>query len=182
VNEEETLGHFPLPCESPAQGWQIRDRGRVGGEDEQSALTYAEKQAEHGGTWMHWDPLLTRAERARSPSKGVLVFTFTENVEAHRRQLERLWGGPLCVASAEITTDTQSGIVAHAADLLRREGRRQGLLCGSFGVSSDNSSGQRRVHVSALAWDPGKLSRWLSDALAGFPVEINSPLVAEPVP
>jgi hypothetical protein len=183
VNEEETLAHFPLPCESPPHGWQTRDPGRVAREDEQSAFAYAEKQAEHGGTWIHWDPLLTRAERARSPSqKGVLVFTFTENLDAHRRQLERLWGGPLCVASAEISTDTQTGIVEHAAALLRREGRRQGLLCESFGVHSDNSNGRRRVSVSALAWDPAKLSRWLSDALAGFPVEVNSPLVAEPAP
>ena len=183
VNEEETLVHFPMPCESPPQGFQIRDPGRVGGEDEQAAVTYAEKQAEHGGTWLHWDPSLTRAERARAPSKkGVFVFTFTENLEAHRRQLERLWGGPLCVAGAEITTDTQSGIVAHAAALLRREGRRRGMLCQSFAISSDNSNGRRRVYVGGLAWDPVKLSRWLSDALAGFPVEVNSQLVPEPAP
>lgn len=183
VNEDETLAHFPMPCERPAAGWQVRDAGRVRSEDEQSAFAYAEKQAEHAGTWLHWDPSRTRAERARSPTqKGVLVFTFTENLETHRRQLERLWGGPLCVASGEITTDTQNGIVARAAALLRREGRRQGMLCGSFGVSSDNSNGRKRVSVSALAWDPAKLSRWLSDALAGFPVEINSPLVAEPAP
>jgi hypothetical protein len=183
VNKEETLVNFPMPCESPPQGFHIRDPGRVGAEDEQAAVTYAEKQAEHGGTWLHWDPSLTRAERARSPSKkGVFVFTFTENLEAHRRQLERLWGGPICVARADITTDTQTGIVAHAAALLRREGRQHGMLCQSFALSSDNTKGPRRVHVGALAWDPAKLSRWLSDELAGFPVEVTSPLVPETTP
>ena len=183
VNEEETLTRFPLLCESPAQGWQIRDPGRVGREDKQAAVEYAEKQAEHSATWMYWDPSLTRAERTRSPpQKGVFVFTFTENLEAHRRRLERLWGGPLCVAKGDITSEVQSGIVSHAADLLRREGRRQGLLCESFGMSSDNSNGPNHIAVSALAWDPAKLSHWLSHELAGFPVHVNSPLVPEPAP
>ena len=183
VNEEETLTLFPLPCETPAQGWQIRDLRRVGRQDEQAAVTYAEQQAEHAATWIDWDPSLSRAERARSPSqKGVLVFTFTENLEAHRHRLEQLWGGPLCVATGELTREAQSGIVARAADLLRREGRRHGMLCGAFSVSSDISNGSNRVSVSGLAWDAAKLSRWLSHGLAGFPVDINSPLVAEPAP
>jgi hypothetical protein len=183
VNEEETLTRFPLLCASPAQGWQIRDPGRVDREHEQAAVEYAEKQAEHSATWMYWDPSLTRAERTRSPpQKGVFVFTFTENLEAHRRRLELLWGGPLCVAKGDITSQVQSGIVSHAADLLRREGRRHGLLCESFGMSSDNSNGPNHITVSALAWDPAKLSRWLSHELAGFPVHINSPLVPEPTP
>lgn len=183
VNEEETLARFPLPCESPAQGWQVTDPRRVRGEDEQAAVTYAEKQAEHSGTWMYWDPLLSRAERARaSAQKGVFVFTFTENVEAHRRNLERLWGGPLCVAAGELTSEVQSGIVAHAADLLRREGRSHGLLCGSFLVSGDISKGPNHVSVSGLAWDAAKLSQWLSHELAGLPVDVNSSLVSEPAP
>ncbi|HKO53074.1 MAG TPA: hypothetical protein VJV79_35435 [Polyangiaceae bacterium] len=183
VNEAETLTLFPLPCETPAQGWQIRDLRRVGRQDEQAAVTYAEHQAEHAATWIHWDPSLSRAERARSSSqKGVLVFTFTENLEAHRHRLEQLWGGPLCVATGELTREAQSGIVAHAADLLRREGRRQGMLCGTFSVSSEISSGSNGVSVSGLAWDAAKLSRWLSHGLAGFPVDIKSPLVAEPAP
>jgi hypothetical protein len=183
VNEEETLTSFPLPCERPAQGWQMSDPNRVRGEDQQAAVTYAEKQAEHSSTWLHWDPLLTRAERARSPShKAVMVFTFTENLEAHRRQLERLWGGPLCVAKGEFTSEVQRGIVSHAVDLLRREGRRQGMLCEHFGISSDNSNGPNRLTVGTLAWDPAKLSRWLTHELAGFPVHINSPLVPEPAP
>ncbi len=183
VNEEETLTRFPLPCESPAQGWRIRDPHRVGGEDEQAAVKYAEKQAEHSAIWMYWDPLLTRAERASSPhQKGVFVFTFTENLEAHQRRLEQLWGGPLCVAKADITSEVQSGIVAHAADLLRRGGRRQGLLCESFLMYSDNSNGPNHIAVSVLAWDPAKLSRWLSHELAGFPVHVNSLLVPEPAP
>jgi hypothetical protein len=109
-----------------------------------------------------------------------LVFTFTENLEAHRRRLEQLWGGPLCVAEGEMTSEVRSGIVSHAADLLRREGRRQGLLCESFGLSSDSSHGPTRLSVNAVAWDPAKLSRWLSHELAGFPVHIDSPLVPEP--
>ena len=183
VNEEETLARFPLPCETPAQGWQIRDPGRVGREDEQAAITYAEKQAEHSATWIRWDPLLTRAERARSPShKGVFVFTFTENLDTHRRRLEELWGGPSCVARGEVTREVQSGIVARAVDLLRHEGRQQGMLCTSFAISSDMSTGSNRISMSGLAWDAAKLSRWLSHELAGFPVNINSPLVAEPMP
>jgi hypothetical protein len=183
VNEEETLTRFPLPCERPAPGWQIRDPRRVRDEDEQAAITYAEKQAEHSATWIHWDPLVPRAERARASSqKRVLVFTFTEDLEAHRRHLERLWGGPLCVATGELTHEVQRGIVAHAVDLLRREGRRQGMLCESFSVSSDISNGLNRISVSGLAWDPAKLSRWLSNELAGFPVGVDSPLVAEPAP
>lgn len=161
----------------------MRDPGRVRGQDEQAAVTYAEKQPEHSGTWLYWDPLLSRAERGRaSAQKGVFVFTFTENVETHRRKLEQLWGGPLCVAAGELTSEVQSGIVAHAADLLRREGRRQGLLCGSFLVSGDISKGPNHVSVSGLAWDAARLSKWLSHELAGFPVDVSSPLVAEPRP
>lgn len=118
---------------------------------------------------------------ARS-QKGVFVFTFTENLEAHRARLERLWGGPLCVAQGDMTSEVQSGIASHAVDLLRREGRRQGLVCESFMISSDRSDGPNHLSVSALAWGPAKLSRWLSQELAGFPVHISSPLVPEPAP
>jgi len=180
VNEEETLTQFPLPCPSPPEGWQVRDASRVGREDEQAAIAYAEKQAEHSATWMHRDPMLNRAQRARSSSAGVLVFTFTEHLDVHRRQLERLWGGPLCVAPGELTSEVMSGIVSHAAALLRREGQQHGMLCESFVISSDHSDGPNRISVGALAWDSAKLSRWLSQELAGFPVHIDSPLQPEP--
>ena len=181
IDEAETLTSLPLPCEKPAEGWRVRDPGLVASEHEQAAATYAEKQSEHSGTWLHWHPPITRAERARfSPDKGVLVFTFTENLELHRQRLLGLWGGPLCVAAGELTHEVRNGIISRAADLLRREGRRHGLLCTSFGMSGGTADDPNRVTVGATAWDKEKLSHWLSHELAGFPVEIISPLEIEP--
>src|SRR6478735_7885290 len=67
VNEEETLKRFPLPCERPGQGWQTTDPSHAREEDQQAAIAYAEKQAEHSATWTTWDSFLTR--RARSPAQ-----------------------------------------------------------------------------------------------------------------
>jgi hypothetical protein len=183
IDEAETLTSLPLPCEKPAEGWRVRDPGLVGSEHEQAAGTYAEKQSEHSATWFSWHPSITRAERARfSPDKGVFVFTFTENLELHRQRLLALWGGALCVAAGELTQEVRNGIISRAAYLLRREGRRHGLLCTSFGMSGGSPGDLNRVTVHGAAWDKAKLSLWLSHELAGFPVEVISPLEIEPEP
>ncbi len=92
IDEAETLTSLPLPCEKPVEGWRVRDPRLVAGEDEQAATAYAEKQPEHSATWLHGHPFVARAERARFLSdKGVMVFTFTENLETHRERLTRLW-------------------------------------------------------------------------------------------
>jgi hypothetical protein len=181
IDEAETLKSLPLPCEKPAEGWRVHDPGLVASKDQEAAGTYAEKQSEHSATWLYWHPSITRAERARfSPDKGVLVVTFTENLELHRRRLLELWGGPLCVAAGELTQEVRNGIIARAANLLRREGRRHGLLCTPFGMSGGSPDDLNRVTVHAPTWDTAKLSRWLSHELAGFPVDVVSPLEPEP--
>ena len=178
--EDSVVMRYPFPCEGQPDARRRRGT-RVGLDDENAAMEYAEKQPEHSITYVHWFPGVTRKQQEQfTADKGAFVFMFTENLDQHRERLEALWEGPLCVAKAELTTELQRGIGARAAELLRREGKQRGLLCGSFATGM--LAFPDRVTVTGIAWDSAGLERWLSRELGGFPVEVESTLMPAPEP
>ena len=68
----------------------------------------------------------------------------------------------------------QSAILARAMTEIGKEGRRHGLLCSSYAGHPEHYP--ERANIGGVAWDPVRLSSWISQRLAGFPVEFESPL------
>ena len=84
---------FAAPCPEPEGGWVATDPTRVSDDDRQAAVRAAESEPDHAATWIDdLDPL-----RDSESGRYVLVLAFTGDLDAHREDIDRLWGGPLCV-------------------------------------------------------------------------------------
>lgn len=102
---------FPTPCEEPADGWTVVDEPTAPDEAMYAAIDYAAAQAEHAGTWVDQsiNPALTEAgsdtveSAANDPTKLVLNFRFTADLDRHEQEIRAIWGGALCVSLAEHT-------------------------------------------------------------------------------
>jgi hypothetical protein len=91
-----------IPCPEPGGGWAASDPSRTGDADEQAALHYTDAQPDSAGMWVkHTEP--NPSDLNHGPNDVVLNAAFTGNIERHRQELSRLWGGPLCVVQYERT-------------------------------------------------------------------------------
>jgi hypothetical protein len=90
---------FPTPCEAPDGGWADTDPARAGEQHWNAATNYATAQPDVAGIWLDRHAAM-RNERP-DPNDGVLNVSFTGDLAVHEAELRRLYGGPLCVSSAE---------------------------------------------------------------------------------
>jgi len=168
----------PLPCPEPAPHARVLDPSRVSPEHSRAAVEYAESQPDFVAVWAHW--MIPEALR-QQPGKnqfeaedGVLAFKFSDRLETHRAEIQKRYGGAVCVARGSIQRSVQEAISRRAALLLQREGTRHGRLDCSFSLVFDGR--RERLEVGALAWDPARLGTWLSRELSGVPVDVRSAL------
>lgn len=143
-----------------------------------AAVEYAESQPDFGAVWAHWTlPEARRQLHGKTrfgAEDGVLAFKFTDRVEAHRAEIEKRYGGSVCVGRGTIQRSVQQAISRRAALLLQSEGTQHGRLDCAFVLSFDGT--RERLELGTLAWDPVRLATWLSRELAGVPVEVRSQL------
>lgn len=105
---------FDTPCEGPPGGWQVVDEAKATPEAMEAAISYAAEQPDHAGTWLDQsiNPALDedadmapeeREMHGNDPTKLILNFRFTGDLQRHEDEIRELWGGALCVSPAEHT-------------------------------------------------------------------------------
>jgi hypothetical protein len=130
------------PCPEPEGGWPSTsfEGGREG---LHTAYLAAQEEPDYGGGW--GDHPYEVPDGPRGPV--VLNVSFTSDLERHRRELEGLWKGPLCVSRA-----------SHKLDELRRIQRRLswgGLEeLGLISLDSWIEEYRNRVVIGAVITDP----------------------------
>lgn len=107
---------FWTPCDEPPGGWTVVEEATATEEAMTAAIEYAASQPDHAGTWLDQsmnpalsgDTGIADAEieaAANDPTKLILNFRFSGDLERHERELREIWGGALCVTRAEHTED-----------------------------------------------------------------------------
>jgi hypothetical protein len=86
------------PCPEPEGGWVATDPTRTTEADRQAASQAASAEPDFAGLWVDYveepDP-----EATEDPGTEGLILNvaFTGDIERHRAEIGRAWGGPLCV-------------------------------------------------------------------------------------
>lgn len=111
VHQEGSGMDFSTPCDPPPGGWAVTDESKATQEGLDSALSYANGQADFAGAWL--DQSINPAaqqepvdhEAMNDPTKLVLNLRFTGNLQAHESAVRSVWGGPLCITEARHRLD-----------------------------------------------------------------------------
>ena len=106
-----------IPCTEPSGGWTAPDPSRTTRADLEAAIAAAEAQPDSAGAWMKY-LVPPPTDGSFGPNDVVLNAAFTGNLDAHRRDLARLWGGPTCV----IRYDRTEADLRRIQDELTRRG------------------------------------------------------------
>lgn len=104
-DDEPSAHDFTTPCPEPEGGWGPVDPALATQEAAERALTVAATSDGYGGAWIDQrlpGDELTEAN-ANDPSRYVLNVTTTGDTDELERRLREVWGGSLCVSSAERT-------------------------------------------------------------------------------
>jgi len=110
-----------IPCGEPAGGWAATDPARTSRSDLEAAGHAASAQPDSAGWWIKY--LVPPAtDGSFGPDDLVMNAAFTGDIERHRQELSRLWGGPLCVVRYDRTDGElrriQTELTDHGADEL----------------------------------------------------------------
>jgi hypothetical protein len=98
-----------IPCAEPSGGWIAPDPSRTTRADLEAAIAAAEAQPDSAGAWMKY-LVQPATDGSFGPNDVVLNAAFTGNLDAHRHELARLWGGPTCVVRFDRTETELRGI------------------------------------------------------------------------
>jgi hypothetical protein len=84
---------FRVPCAEPAGGWRVVDPAHTKFEDYEAIMKAISDAPDYAGSWGagHVEGV------AGQPLDQVLVAGFTGDIDRHRAELEKLWGGAICV-------------------------------------------------------------------------------------
>jgi len=95
----------PTPCPEPPGGWKPADPSRATPAAQDEAILVAGESAELGGVWISW--LVPTSElteqNANDPSLYVLNISTRGDTAAMEQKVRNVWGGSLCVSSADRT-------------------------------------------------------------------------------
>lgn len=107
--DTEQPEELPPRCDEPAEPWQITDPGRTTEADWTAAIERAEAAEDYAGVWF--------VER-EDASGRMLVARFTgDDLAARATQIREVWGGPLCVTSAEHTYQELTAVSERLGEL-----------------------------------------------------------------
>jgi len=143
---------FTVPCEEPDGGWVATDPTRTSDDDRLAATRDAEAEPDHTASWISY--LTPPTESTEDPGPYVLVLGFTGDLDRHRAEAAKLWGGPLCVFEQHRTfrelRSIQRGLEDVAADV------------GAEMTFSDVDISSNRVEMGVIVTSP-ELERVLAD-------------------
>jgi hypothetical protein len=148
---------FSTPCPEPDGGWQVVDPELTTQDTMQRTFAAAERLDGYAESWMDqsinpaWDPEhITEDPRLNDPTKLVINVRVTEHPEDAEATLREVWGGALCVSTAEHTMDELQAIQDEVNDL-------PGML--------SSSPGDGMVELGVV-YDDGTVQAW-TDATYG---------------
>lgn len=118
--------HSVLPCDEPAGGWQPVDESKTTEKRVDQAIYRARSAADSAGAWLAHpdadglDPDDPQAQQIMTdPMQQVLVLSFTGDLDGRMEWIREVWGGALCLTSAEYKYTDLRRI---ADQVIKREG------------------------------------------------------------
>jgi len=142
-----TLIGSPSGCPTPAGGWRVTDPARLTFGTYTAVTAAAQGEPGYVGTWVGPYTAYPGVVDAKLP---VLNFAFTGNVDAHRRALSAIYGGPICVVQRGTHTEAELQAIVH--QLFGAFGRRLGLQMLSGGPDELDGA----VTAEAIAVTPAQ--------------------------
>lgn len=157
---------FAAPCPAPAGGWAVVDPATATATAQEAALAYAASQPDHAGSWVDQsiNPALVdgigpgQEELANDPARLILVVLFTGDLERHTDELRAVWGGALCVASADRTSteleaiqtavSEEPGFLSSGQDVVANQVVLHVILAGDVQARLDDRHGDGAVRVT----------------------------------
>ena len=97
-----TPADFSTPCPTPPGGWSVVDPSKVSLDDYTKLMPAAESQPDFGGAWTDQSTAAARGV-VNDLTHDVMNFTFTGDLERHKADLQKVWGGPICVSQTNIS-------------------------------------------------------------------------------
>jgi hypothetical protein len=92
------------PCEEPAGGWKASDPSRTSDPDLRAGLKAAGREPDSSGVWIdYWKGYPEGEETSFGPDDVILNAAFTGDLDRHREEIAKIWGGPICVVRFEHT-------------------------------------------------------------------------------
>jgi hypothetical protein len=97
VEEEH---QFKPPCPEPEGGWTSVDPSKTGEDDRTTLMRTVENIPAYAGLWIGY---LHEPIDYEAPGEYVVTVAFTGDPADHEAAIREVWGGPLCLTSAEHT-------------------------------------------------------------------------------
>ena len=141
---DEDGDQFAPPCPEPQGGWVDVDPS-ITGEDDRTALgRTVENISSYAG---HWIGYLEQPIDYEAPGEYVVTVAFTGDPTVHEPAIRQVWGGPLCLPSAQ---HTFAALRRAQRDLGDGGAERLGLQM----TWSDVDITANRVELGAVVFDP----------------------------
>jgi hypothetical protein len=91
---------FTSPCPVPAGGWKATDPAKATSEAMEQVNELVQHEPDYGGLWIDEPAAALDPTPHNDPRRLVLNVTFTKDLDKHRAQIRKIWGGALCVSPA----------------------------------------------------------------------------------
>lgn len=108
---EDLSQRFDTPCPTPAGGWAVPDRALTHSADFDAAHAYAVEAPGYVDLWLDRD-VPPEDRSATAPAEIIVNARFTGDLATHEAALRSLYGGAVCVSSAERTEQELEAIAA----------------------------------------------------------------------
>jgi hypothetical protein len=151
------------PCPAPEGGWRPVAPAKATEKAMYAAMRLARKSPGFAGVWVDQSYLgdgPVKEFEANDPTKLVLNFRFTGDLEAHEQRIRKVWGGALCLSPAERTE----------SELRRLQRKVTEEVPGVLGSSVDITGNRVDITVSVVTDDlrqdldarygPGTVRAW----------------------
>jgi hypothetical protein len=160
------------PCPVPEEGWTARDPALATEQGFERANEYAESQSEFTGTWV--DQLREPVEGAEFARSYIANFSFTSNLDEHRDEIEKLYGGPVCVSEGKRPLTELREIQDRVFDLIfTPQAEAVGIYAG-YGASGAADQFKGVVEVSVMAVVDDEAQAWLDEQFGEGSVVLHS--------
>lgn len=91
---------FTSPCPAPPGGWKATDPAKATREAMEQVNALVQQDRDYGGLWIDEPAAALDPTPHTDPRRLVLNVTFTKDLDKHRAEIRKIWGGALCVSAA----------------------------------------------------------------------------------
>ena len=140
------LPSYKTPCPTPPGGWVVDDRSHFSLNDYVAFEAAAGGQPDSAGLWI--DSSTPVNGHVNLAPEQVITVAFTGNLDEHRAQLRKIWGGPFCVVQRTHSTAELDAIIR---SLEGPAGHQLDLQVTGGGTDVVNDNIQLQVMVATQA-------------------------------